>query len=208
MNRSVGMTCAHEPAHRTQNLLVDPAVEPQLGPVAKQLDVVDDRHLGHTAAVLSADRTMHPHQKSHYRRVDRTVHQLAQAAAAVGGIVSSESIQKSHSPVACRSDSLRAAEKSSHQGKWKSLPPNDSTIRGVSSTEPVSTRIISSTHGRMLSRHAGKVRASRERSCTTRFSAVPGRAATAARRSGQSRRQMDQAPHFGTGCFAGESRAK
>ena len=73
--------------------------------------------------------------------------------------MSSESIQNNHSPRACRNDSLRAAEKSSHQGKWNSRPPNDSTIRGVSSTEPVSTITISSTQGRMLSRHAGKVRA-------------------------------------------------
>ena len=71
--------------------------------------------------------------------------------------MSSESIQKIHSPSACRNDSFRAAEKSSHHGKWSSRPPNYSTIRGVSSTEPVSTMTISSTHGRMLSRHARMV---------------------------------------------------
>ena len=101
--------------------------------------------------------------------------------------MSSESIQNSHSPRACRSDSLRAAEKSSHQGKWNSRPPNDSTIRGVSSTEPVSTITISSTQGRMLSRQAGSVRAE---SRTIMQSESRGRspgAAAAAGRLGASR---------------------
>ena len=92
-----------------------------------------------------------------------------------GRIASSESIQNSQSPRACRNDSFRAAEKSSHQGKWNNRPPNDSTIRGVSSTEPVSTITISSTQGRMLSKHAGKVRAL---SLTIMHNEIRGRSAS------------------------------
>src|SRR5579872_5073664 len=69
-----------------------------------------------------------------------------------GGIVSSESIQKIHSPRAYLNDSLRAAEKSSHHGKENKRAPYCRQMSGVLSFEPVSTTTISSTHGRMLSK--------------------------------------------------------
>jgi hypothetical protein len=74
-------------------------------------------------------------------------------------MTSSESIQKIQRPRAWRSDSLRAAEKLSHQGKRNRRAPRAAAIFGVSSLEPVSTTMISSTQGRMLSRQARMVRA-------------------------------------------------
>jgi hypothetical protein len=74
-------------------------------------------------------------------------------------IVSSASIQKSQSPRACRSDSWRAAEKSSHQGNSKSRAPWSRAISFVESSDPVSTTTSSSTQGRMPARQAGSVSA-------------------------------------------------
>ena len=186
-------------ADRRQDLLVDPPVEPQVGPVAEELDVIDDRHVELAVAVLAAARTVHLHRRSPAPSGRPGASTRSRSLRPhSGGIVSSESIQNSHSPRACRSDSLRAAEKSSHQGKWNSRPPNDSTIRGVSSTEPVSTMTISSTQGRMLSRQAGRVRAE---SRTIMQSDSRGLAATepqaAARR--RSRPRMPSARLRGTG---------
>src|SRR3972149_3586786 len=67
-------------------------------------------------------------------------------------IVSSESIQKIHWPRARRSDSLRAAAKSSHHAKWNTRAPSRRASWAVRSWEPVSTTTISSTHGLILAR--------------------------------------------------------
>jgi hypothetical protein len=50
-------------------------------------------------------------------------------------------------PGAGSTETLRAAEKSSHQGKSNILAPNRRQISGVRSLDPVSTMMISSTHG-------------------------------------------------------------
>ncbi len=60
-------------------------------------------------------------------------------------IRSSASIQKIHSPVACRMHSFRAAAKSSHQGKSKTLAPKLAATSFVRSVEPVSMTMISLT---------------------------------------------------------------
>src|SRR5262245_19196789 len=69
---------------------------------------------------------------------------------------SSASSQKTHSPAACRKLSLRAAEKSSHQGKSKILDVNRAATSRVRSCEPVSTITISSKSAATGVRHSAR----------------------------------------------------
>ena len=70
------------------------------------------------------------------------------------GSTSSASIQKIQSPVACFSDSFRAAANESGHGSSCNCTPNSSAISGVRSVLPVSTTMISEKNGFALSRHA------------------------------------------------------
>ena len=71
---------------------------------------------------------------------------------------SSASSQKIQSPVAWRSDSLRAAAKSSTQGNSKTRAPRRAAIARVRSVEPVSTTIISSTRPAAGAEALGQIR--------------------------------------------------
>ena len=71
-------------ADRRQDLLVNPPVEPQVRPVAEQLDVIDDRHVGIGLAVLAAARTMDLHDEPQHVRRDLAIDQPAEPAAALG----------------------------------------------------------------------------------------------------------------------------
>ena len=98
---------------------MNPPVKPQLGPVAEQLDVIDHRHIRLAVAILAAARAVDLHDvRQHVAgRSDSRPARAARGRTRAGSCRRSPSRTASRR-VACRSDSLRAAEKSSHQGKW------------------------------------------------------------------------------------------
>src|SRR5579884_1573648 len=64
------------------------------------------------------------------------------------------------SPRACFKDSLRAALKSSHQGKWKTRAPASRAMSSVLSLDPVSTTMVSSTEPLIEFRQRGRLASS------------------------------------------------
>ena len=102
---------------RRQDLLVNAMVESQVGPVAEQLHMVDHRDVEIGLAVIAVAGTVNLHRESQNMRRDVAIGQGTQPATAfqrnrVIGIHPEDPVAR-----ACRTDSFRAAEKSSHHGK-------------------------------------------------------------------------------------------
>ena len=74
---------AVRPADGGQDLLVDPPFEPQVGPVAEELDVVDHRHV--ERSIVLAARAVDLHDVTEDRRIRAAVSQVTQPAAAIRG---------------------------------------------------------------------------------------------------------------------------
>ena len=75
---------APESADRRQDLLVDPPVEPHVGPVGEQLDVVDDRDVRVAVAGLASSRAVNLHHVPQHPRIGMAVDQAAQPPPALG----------------------------------------------------------------------------------------------------------------------------
>ncbi len=105
------------PVDRGQNLLVHPPVKPQLRQVAKQLDVVNRFQADPSLLFLQGTQAMHLHDIRNDVRIILMLDKMSQPVAALEG----DGVVRIHpeDPIARRvaSDSLRAAEKSSHHGK-------------------------------------------------------------------------------------------
>ena len=133
---------------------MDPPVESQIRPVAEQLHVIDGRHIERGIAVLATSRTMRPARRTPAcsALTSRSISRRSPPAA-----LPRDRVVRIHpeEPLAARMPQRLVARGREviAPGKMEQ-PPADttSTIRGVSSTEPVSTITISSTQGRMLSK--------------------------------------------------------
>ena len=112
---------------------MNPTVEPQVGPVAKQLDVVDHRHVGAGSPSSPQPGTVDLGDKPQERRVD-SCSRGPERAPQSGGIVSSESIQKIQSPA--RAGATRCARPRNRRTRENGTAGRRRTRRSAASRPP------------------------------------------------------------------------